>query len=118
MDKLWIGISMSDLKAAVCEAACISEEDMMGGERYRDLTKARTIFCYYAFKHLHKTTFAIGKEINRDHVTVIYHRKKYHDEMRYADFATLDRDVNKLIQARLVAQETGSEKQTELTVQS
>ena len=57
----------------ICTNNDISIELFLSNKRDRYLSEARAAYCIIARKTTSKTTNQIGKKINRDHATVIYH---------------------------------------------
>jgi chromosomal replication initiator protein len=48
--------------------------------RFRPLTQARNMYCYYSYQYLKWTLLEIGKSIGgRDHTTVLHNINVYHD---------------------------------------
>lgn len=89
--------TISDLKDAVCRAAHISADELLSKHRSRELSQARTVFCYFAVRKMEQTTVRTGKEIRRNHATVLYHCGRYPAEMRYPDFAVLSCKVSDIL---------------------
>lgn len=50
----------------------ISEEEIKGESRLRDIKIARHVYCYIAKKYTFNSLKKIGELINRDHSSVIY----------------------------------------------
>jgi chromosomal replication initiation ATPase DnaA len=70
---------------AVEDVMGIAFVEMQSKYRFRQITQARNMYCYYMYKHLGWTLLEIGKSIGgRDHTTVM-HNIKVHDDMCYSD---------------------------------
>lgn len=63
----------------VCEFYKIKKEDLLGSNRRAELVKARQICCYLMYDILNLPLVTIGKQLNRDHATVIYSKNKIGD---------------------------------------
>ena len=64
--------ALQDLRITVCKALNISENDMQSKRRFREVTDARKIYCYIAWKYTLASFKLIGKTIGKDHSTVIH----------------------------------------------
>lgn len=62
------------LQNLICQEFSLSWADMTRGPRTRKITDARKVYCYMATYFLHQTCTQTGKDINRDHTTVIHLR--------------------------------------------
>jgi chromosomal replication initiator protein len=102
---VYIGIREVDIplkfKKAVQEQKTIYTQDMIiesveqvmgvpfkkiqGNRRFRPLTQARNMYCYFTYKYLGWTLHEIGKTIGgRDHTTII-HNINVHDDLCFSD---------------------------------
>ena len=63
----------------------ITFQEMQSKYRFRQITQARNMYCYYMYHNLGWTLLEIGKSIGgRDHSTVM-HNIKVHNDMCYSD---------------------------------
>lgn len=77
-------IPMSEIIDAACEFLRVEKRLIMGKERYRDrVEKRHMIMCYLSRERGFLLTH-IGKELNRDHTTVI-HAISHVDDLCYSD---------------------------------
>lgn len=63
----------------------ITFQEMQSKYRFRQITQARNMYCFYMYHNLEWTLLEIGKSIGgRDHTTVM-HNIKVHNDMCYSD---------------------------------
>jgi len=77
-----IGKEKEDVKLimileAVCSTTEIIPHDILAQNRQRNISIARHLFCYVAYKHYGYCLTAIGRFLNKDHSTVINSICKY-----------------------------------------
>tara|TARA_R100001163_G_C4951956_1_gene119351 strand:+ start:223 stop:663 length:441 start_codon:yes stop_codon:yes gene_type:complete len=78
--------TLEEIKTAICDSLHLSETQFMSSSRKREYVDAKTMYCKIASELTSESSTFIGKSINRDHATVLHHRKKH--ETLY----TYDRD--------------------------
>lgn len=66
----------------VCSFYSVDESTLRGKQRTRDAVKARQVAIYLIYKLTNLSTLVIGKEINRDHSTVLYSIEQVESEMK------------------------------------
>lgn len=72
--------SQQNVIDAVEEVMGITFAEMQSKYRFRQITQARNMYCYYMSHYLGWTLSMIGKSIGgRDHTTVIHNINVYHD---------------------------------------
>ena len=76
-------IELSLILNVVCWFDNVNVSDVKGEKQFKELRTARQDYCYIACKLTQQrwnpygnTLRIIGKEINRDHATVLYHKNK------------------------------------------
>ncbi len=91
----------------------VPESRILSGQRHRPLVVARTAVVYL-LTHLEpeKTLAAIGKEINRNHATVINIRKKYIEDIKHDK--EYEERVNKFIQSYIAGEKDWNRMQDEM----
>jgi hypothetical protein len=65
-------IGLSIILTAVCNTFKITEMQISGKRRYKELVAARQIYCYMAKHNTNYSLSRIGSKINRDHTTVLH----------------------------------------------
>lgn len=86
------------LKHLIAEALGISVDEMMQHRGKRITTDALCIYAYLRRKPGLATYEKIGKELNRNHSTIIYYVRRYVDSVKYShQFRELTKMVNDLI---------------------
>ena len=70
---------------ATCNHFSITKEELLGKSKRQDLVRARQVCIYLLCDMLSLPQISIGKEMNRDHSTVIYARDKVAELMRVND---------------------------------
>lgn len=69
----------SPLYRAVETVTGMSRAELKSGQRHRTLAYARFIFMYLAHAVLFQTNVTIGRELNRDHTTIMHGRHRVQD---------------------------------------
>jgi len=80
----YISIELEAILKAVCYVNQVDIFDVKGKRRFRELITARREYSYEACKltqlsernPYHNSLATIGSKINRDHASVLYHKKK------------------------------------------
>ena len=70
---------------ATCNHFSITKDELLGKSKRQDLVRARQVCIYLLCDMLSLPQISIGKEMNRDHSTVIYARDKVAELMRVND---------------------------------
>jgi len=75
-------LTIDDIQRIVCEHLGVSEEQMRGQTRKRDIVRARQVAMYFAKKHTQHSLKDIGLHFGgRDHSTVIHANNTVEDRM-------------------------------------
>lgn len=76
-DEIAIPINFSDVIESVAKFYGISTRDIRGRRHLAPLVKARRVIVHLAIKLLKfRTLSSIGRAMDRDHTTIVHHRKK------------------------------------------
>lgn len=75
------GFSLLELKEFVADYMDVSIEEIAGRNQNENSVDARQLFCYLAYKYLHKSLSQIGLSVDREHATVSYSIKKVEEKM-------------------------------------
>ena len=67
---------LSKILRIICDINEVDINDAKGIDRDTDLITARREYCYFACRLTKKSLSKIGAEINKDHATVLHHKKK------------------------------------------
>ena len=79
----------------ICRASGISRAAIISNSRKTEIVAARQAYCYYARKYTKKSFDRIGRDINRDHATVLHSVRTVNDLLDAKDSMMLDL-VNKV----------------------
>lgn len=63
--------TLKEIAALICQACCISFEELAGKSRKTEFCIPRHVYCYVASKVFLFSLSSTGRHINRDHTTVI-----------------------------------------------
>ncbi len=86
---------MKTILESVCSIAGISEDEIRGRNKARHLSDPRRVYVNILFGEGGYTCMRVGQSINRDHATVLHHRRTHPDLYR------LNRDYKLLYDACL-----------------
>jgi chromosomal replication initiation ATPase DnaA len=68
-----LGFSLSTIARMICHSENITEQQLKGGHRNKNIVWARKIFCWLAYSQSDKSTTQVGLFLGgRDHSTIIY----------------------------------------------
>jgi len=87
-------MELNEILKAVTYVTNISEEDMKGSSRLKDIVFARHLYFYVSHKKCSFTYSYIGNSINRDHSTVMYACNKIKHELKY--YSKVVETINKI----------------------
>ncbi|MGN1235106.1 MAG: chromosomal replication initiator protein DnaA [Christensenellaceae bacterium] len=85
-------VTAENVLSCVCQYYHVTKDQILSGNRKADLVKARQIACYLMFDIMKLPLVTIGKQMHRDHATVIYSKDKVIDLIRKND--TIAREVD------------------------
>ena len=77
-------VLIADIAASVANRHWVSEADLTGADRSREVARARQE-CYALAIAAGRSTPAIGRYFNRDHSTVIYGARAYRARLTKAE---------------------------------
>lgn len=69
-------IRILKIVSEVCAATYIAEADLLGGRRFKPIVAARNVIVKRAFYETVNSTCQIGRTLNIDHTTVLFHLSK------------------------------------------
>lgn len=69
-------VTAENVIKCVCDYYKVTKTDILGSNRKAELVKARQVACYLMYEILNLPLVTIGKQMNRDHATVIYSKNK------------------------------------------
>lgn len=69
-------VTAENVIKCVCDFYKVTKEDILGSNRKAELVRARQVACYLMYEILNLPLVTIGKQMNRDHATVIYSKNK------------------------------------------
>jgi hypothetical protein len=69
--------TLEEIKTAICDTLQLNEIEFMSASRKREYVDAKTMYCKIATELTSDSSTLIGRSINRDHATVLHHRKKH-----------------------------------------
>jgi chromosomal replication initiator protein len=65
--------TMREIKDSVCEFYCLQETVLTGGGRNMDVSLARQVFCFLAYRHTRASLRMVGIQMGGlDHTTVLH----------------------------------------------
>jgi chromosomal replication initiation ATPase DnaA len=75
-------LEMVDILTLVSKVTKVFKEDIISRKRDREIVIARSLFSYICRHHLKKQFKIIGRFINRDHSSIIYHCEVYDNYLK------------------------------------
>lgn len=78
----------------------VSQDDVIGRNRYGELIKPRQMYCYIARKHTNRSLSDIGGHIGRDHATTLYSVRRIKDTIDLYD--DVNSDYNQIMAILMV----------------
>ena len=75
-------LEMVEILDLVSKVTKVFKQDIIGRKRQREVVIARSLFSYICRHHLKKQYNTIGRFINRDHSSVIYHCEVYNNYLK------------------------------------
>lgn len=75
-------LEMLEVLDLVAKVTKVFKEDIMSRKRDREIVIARSLFSYICRNHLKKQFKVIGRFLNRDHSSIIYHCEVYNNYLK------------------------------------